>query len=525
METRKRRWIMITGMLGFVTLYVLTNLIDNLGMAYFAVALECYLLLDVLFSAWIPDCVEKLVRSRMVKEQYKNAEKVFKTAFFYALIVGMFGSLLLYLCAEVLCGKIFAAKEAALALKILSPVFALNAIAVVLQGYFQGLGTAMPTVVSGVLRQVLGLSFGALFGTILSSYGKKAAALLHNETFAFMYGAAGVAVGFLLAGLLTVLFLLLVYLGAGRRAHRRSREGMRLSEDSIEILRGLMVMMLPMAAIGLLMRAGTLFGLWIYQSAPGEEAVSIASFGGFYGKFLMVAGFVTLLALICCAGVETTVVHSIKKEEYKNAKTYLSGGMQSVWILTLFFAAVGFVLAPCFVSETEIAACMKHGAFLPAFLAMGIFFSHVLYAIYKKKTVLLSLLAAFGGFLVTAIAGVQLSKGNIVILVYAWQVFAVIFCLANGFILFKSIRLNPEWLRMVVLPLFVAFVSGICMFFLSGALRSVLGGTLTGLICLVAGGLCYTLLLFVFRCIREKDLYVLPGGIILQKAGRFLHLL
>lgn len=528
MEIRKKRLLLMTGMLGFVSMIVLTSLIGNLGMAYFAIALESYLLLDVLLSACVPDYVEKMVRSRMAKAQYKNADKVLKTTFFYALITGICGSVFLFCFAEMICGKLFHAKEAALALKILAPAFCMNAVSAVLQGYFQGIGTAMPTLVSGILKQLLNLSFGALFGYMLFDYGKKAAALLHSEKFSFMYGAAGVATGFLLASVLILMFLLFIYLGAGRRMRRHSKEGMRLSEDGIDVLRQLLFMLLPAAAAGFLLRTGTFLGTAVYQSYHAEETASLASFGSFYGRYLSFAGLVTVLALVCCAGTETTVIHSLRKEEYKNAKNYLAGGMQSIWILTLFPAAVCFVLSPYFMEGEELSdavKCMRHGFLLPVFLPMGIYFSHILMETGRQKKVLLSRFIAFCFFIAAAFLGGALLKGDLLLLVYALQTFAVVHCLVNGFFLLRETRCDPEWIRLFLLPFLAAGITGCCIFLLSKALLSLFGGLLTGLVCLLTGGFCYLILIFVFRCIREKDLYVLPGGMILRKVGIFLHLL
>lgn len=526
MEVRKNRFVLAAMLAGFAVLFLFTGLIGNLGMAYFAIAMECCLLVYALLFAGLPCCIERFVKSRMAKEQYKNADIVLKTALFYALVTGIIGSLFLFFIAELFCGKVLQAKEAALALKIMSPLFLVNGISAVLKGYFQGIGTAMPTVVSGGLKQLLTLSFGALFGYILYGYGKKAAALLQNEHFIYMYGAAGVALGFLLAGLLTLLFLLLIYLGAGRRVRRRGKEGMRLSENGAEVFRGLMGMMLPLAGTGFLLRAGTLLGLGIYQSYPNDKTLMLASFGGFYGRYLMIVGMITVLALICCALIETTVIHSVKKEEYKNTKNFLAGGMQSIWVLTLFLGAAVCALSSCFFKETEdVVKCMRHGALFPVFLAMGIYFSHILNEIDKKKTALLSLAVSLLAFFATAFISGSILKGNILLFVYAWLVFAVVHCLVNGFFLLRATRLNPEWLRMFLLPFLAAVVTGVCMFFLSGAFLSILGGTITGILSFVVGGICYLVLLFVFRCIREKDLYFLPGGPVLQRVAKKLHFL
>ncbi|MGN1147319.1 MAG: oligosaccharide flippase family protein [Lachnospiraceae bacterium] len=529
MEIRKKQLIIITKILGFVTMIILANLIGNLGIAYFAAAAESYILLQLLFSSAVPDCAEKLIRSRMAKGQYKNADKVLVASVGYGIVAGILGSLLLFFLSGPVC-RILHVPEAALTLKLLAPAFFMNTISAVLQGYFQGIGTAMPTVISGIMKQVFSLSFAALFGYMMQSYGEKAAALLHNSKYSAMYGAAGAALGILLAAFLTMCFLLLVYAGAGRKARAKTKEGMRLTEDGIEVLRLLLLSMLPVAGARALGRASVLVGLSVYQGVQADELTGLTAYGAFYGKYLMLTGIVAALAILLCTGVENTVVLAMKKEEYKNAKNHLIGGIQSIFMFTGFFAMLNFVLAPCLIklffgSDDIAASCMRHGFLLMIFVPMGLYFAHILEGIGRKKTMLLDLLGSFGVFVIALMIGMKGTEGNILSLVYAQLCFAIVFCLSNGFFILRITRCNPEWLHVFVFPALASVVTGLCLLLLSKALISLTGEIFAVLICTAIGGICYLILIFVFRCITERDLYVIPGGKFLYKVGTFLHLL
>ena len=104
METRKKRWVLGTQAAGLTVLMGMSGVIGSWGMAYLGIALEICLLLETFGFLYLPDYVEKMIRSRIQKAQYKNADKVLKAALLYALGVGIVGSLLLFFAADALCG-------------------------------------------------------------------------------------------------------------------------------------------------------------------------------------------------------------------------------------------------------------------------------------------------------------------------------------------------------------------------------------------------------------------------------------
>lgn len=525
METRKKRWLLGIYAAGFGVIALMVHVIGNSGMAYLGTALACFLLPEALLFLCLPAYMEKMIRSRVQKSQYKNADVVRRTAFFYALLTGAAGCVLLFFSADAVCGRLFGLKEAAFALKLLAPAFLLDAVCAVLQGFFQGNGTAMPTVVSAVLRQFMNLTLGTLFGNIMQGYGKKAAALLHNEHVTFMYGAAGAAVGILLAAVLELMFLLLIYLLAGRRLLRSKREGLRLSEDGTEVLGQLVRLLLPVGICCALVHACGLTGLGIFAAGNGTDI--LPGLGAYYVQALLPGGIVCILALCLAAGTEGNVVRAYHAEESKNARSFLNGGMQGIWMFALFFGTMGFVLSPYLSMEGEEAAVryIRHGLLFPVLLAMGLYFANILWELDRRRTVLLSFAAAFAASVCTALVCNAVLEGDLLLMVYAWNAFALLLCAVNGLVLLKMTRLNPEWIRQFLMPLFVAAITGLCIFLLVRALCSFLGELLTGFIGALTGCFCYVVLLFVFQCIREKDLYFLPGGRLLRKIGNFLHLL
>lgn len=105
-------------------------------------------------------------------------------------------------------------------MKVLAPGLFIVSVLGVLRGYFQGLGTMVPTAVSQVIEQIVNAVISLAGASILFGIGIKAAEKQNNDLMGPAYGAAGGTLG-TIAGALSALFFLLfaffVYRGVIRR--------------------------------------------------------------------------------------------------------------------------------------------------------------------------------------------------------------------------------------------------------------------------------------------------------------------
>lgn len=536
MDNRKRQIRILTAILGMIGLLLLGRQITPAGIACLAAIVEIHLFFSGLLTECIPDYAAKLIRGRVAKAQYKNAKLVFSAVCLYSIAAGLFGSFLLFVFARPLA-TFLGMEDAVLGMKLLAPAFFCNAVAGGIMGYFQGMGTATPTVVSGVLKRLFEVTFSLLFGYILYGYGQRTAALLHKESVAYMYGAAGAAGGFLLASLLSLCFLMLLYLGSAKTMKKRRTEGMRLTENKEELIRQLVVGMLPLAGFFVLNRIVLLLGQLLYHRYRPE---AVSAYGSYYGGYLTVAGIVIALALFITAGVEHTLLRSYKREEYGNAHNQLTGGILSIVLSAGFFSVLCSCMAPQLMSlwqasDTVAAHCLQMGFIMPIFMALGIFFGRILNGMGKRRIVLLNVLSAVVCYVLTAIifgsikgivdAEEQIvSSGAVDMLLFAQLVFSIVYCVANGILLFKTMQFTPEWIRLTILPIAALGVTGLCVFLICRAFADTLGAAFVVLLGTAAGAVCYPVLLFVLHCIRKEDLAYLPGSGILRKIGMILHL-
>ncbi len=529
-KIKKNQFMLLIEIFGLVTMILFFNLIGNLGMFYFAAALEVYLLFDTLFLKYVPEYMEKMVRSRMGKEQYQNADKVIKTIMPICLLIGFVISVLLFSLSDVLACELFGIKEMGLVLILLSPAFFFSAIGAGMQGYFQGLGTAMPSIVFHTLKRLFGLTFSMVFGYILLQYGKNVAALLRNEHFESMYATAGVALGMTLAVILADLFLGIVYLGAGRRAKSKKKEGMRLTEDSPEICKQFLLHMIPDSGYHFLLRLPIFISI-LFCIGKSEHLES--QYGAFYVQYLVVLGILIYSSKLFITNKSNILTIQVKKEETKNAKNHFACGLQALLLYTCFFVSMTIALYPSlskvlFKDQTFSVQMMQYimfGGIIAVLVPISQYFAYILIETGKRRTAIINNGISLIFYFLFLVISSGFINNRLLIVVMGFGVLSLVSCLLNGFFLFRLLHYHPDWFRSIILSAGIPILIGIITFFLRKWLVNPIGDLFTMLACFMVGSIGFIILLYFFRCIREKDFDLMPCGAILKKIGNVFHML
>ena len=145
---------MISRVIGLVYRIPLNGILGNHGMDYYGTAFEIYNVLLIISAYSLPLAVSKLVSARLSKGQRVNAYRMFKGALILALISGGTASLILYFGAPTFTAML-KTPLSVFALKVLAPTILVVAVLGVIRGFFQGLGTMMPSAVSQIVEQIM----------------------------------------------------------------------------------------------------------------------------------------------------------------------------------------------------------------------------------------------------------------------------------------------------------------------------------------------------------------------------------
>lgn len=518
MEIKRKQMILAAYIPGVICLLWLFQKIGDNGAGYLMAAAHCCLLFYLTLLAGLPDAAEKLIRVRMSRGQYKSAGKIWKCALLYGMAAGVLTAGLLYLTAGVWMEKVFYVPYGTISLRLLIPSVALLAVTAVLQGCFQGMGSGMPTVVSKWVQVILAGTFAVFFCRKMMNYGEKAAALLQNQDMPSMYGSAGVALGMTVGCIGSVFFLLIVYMGAGRGAFRKNKEGIKAAENFGTAFRIFISAMAPYMLGGFLLEFPMAAGIFLFQKEQANIYLSVRNYGTFGGKYLMWLCLAVLPTVMGSLPLAGRLLSYMKKEENRQARDCFQVGilwnMLSAGFVAALFAATGFA-----------GGLLRAGSISVLMVSLTVFFCCLLWENGRKKNVFLTL--ALGGicFILVSILCLKITKGSVFSLVWGSLAQMLVMLMVCGFLVLRAFRFRVEWVRSVLFPLLSAAVSGIIMLLLGKVLIPALGNVVGTLICALIGMFTHLIMLLALKCGRERDLALLPGGRVLIKFGKILHLL
>ncbi|NLY82377.1 MAG: polysaccharide biosynthesis protein [Clostridiales bacterium] len=185
----------------------LTNLIGEVGMAYYGVAYPIYSLFMVLSTTGLPVAISKMVSERVAHENYGGAHRVFKVSIMVLSSIGLFSFLICYFGAGAIANAV-GNSGAELSIKAIAPALLIVPIVSSFRGYFQGRQDMRPTATSQLIEQIIRVAVGLSLSFVFVKTSMEAAAA--GATFGASVGAVG--------GLLTIV---LIYFVSRKKIYRQ----------------------------------------------------------------------------------------------------------------------------------------------------------------------------------------------------------------------------------------------------------------------------------------------------------------
>lgn len=238
--------VVITKVIGVVYRIPLTNLLGDEGNGFYGYAYQVYAFALMISSLSLPTAVSKLVSTRVASGQKRNAFRAFLCSLLFAVIVGFIVSLVIFLGAGAISEHMMKAPLSVYALRVLAPGLFIVAVMAVLRGYFQGLGTMMPTAVSQVIEQIFNAVVSIVGAGVLFDIGARVGEERGEELLGPAYGAAGGTLGTVigaLTGLIFLLFVLWMFKSVIKQQLKRDRT--RKRESYSHLLKALIMIAVP----------------------------------------------------------------------------------------------------------------------------------------------------------------------------------------------------------------------------------------------------------------------------------------
>lgn len=516
--------VVITKVIGVVYRIPLTNILGDEGNGFYGYAFQVYAIALMLSSLSLPTAVSKLVSARMAVNQKRNAFRVFLCSLAFAVIVGLIISLAIFLGAGAISEHMMKAPLSIYALKVLAPGLLIVAVMAVIRGYFQGLGTMVPTAISQIIEQIINAVVSIVGASVLFGIGTKAGQKTGEELLGPAYGAAGGTLGTVIgaaAGLLFLLFVLFLFKGVIKKQLRHDRRAER--ESYSHILKILILTAVPVIFSTAIYNINQILDLTIFnhimdsQGFVEQEYMALQGiYTGKYDPLINVPMSIPYALSTSIVPALTAVVMAGKKR-----KTHYQ--IDQTLRLTMIFtipSCIGFIV----LASPLMVLLFNDAGKTPARLLM---LGSIVIVLYGWSTITNSVLHGLNYMSAPAkhaAIALVLHLGAIVLMlmVFKWNVyalvgsnivFAIIMCYLNQRKIRQVCGYKVNVRRIFVKPVIAAIVMGIVTYAVFLLFDMLIGGRVfPTLIAIVVAIIVYAVLILKLGALSKADVLALPMG-------------
>ena len=332
---------MIVRVIGLLYRAPLTAIIGDEGNGYYGTAYNIYTIILMVSSYSMPSAISKLMAQKLAVGEYRNANRVFRCALTYGVLVGLVGSGLLFFGARFLVPDV-----AVCVLQVFAPTVFLFGILGSMRGYFQARGSMVQTSVSQILEQLANavVSIAAAWLLMQTAVGA-------DPTRRAQLGAMGSALGTGAGVLIALLFMAFCF--------RRSREGRKAEilsdatgkeEKYRTFLRDTVLVITPFMLSGVIMNLTTSLNQTIYMrmlidwKGAGETATTTL-YGIFSNKAVVISNIPISIATAVSSAIIPGISAAYARRDEAGARRQVGNAIRITSIIAIPSAVGLAVLA------------------------------------------------------------------------------------------------------------------------------------------------------------------------------------
>lgn len=535
----------------------LNRILGKEGMGYYSSAYSVYSIMLIVSSYSLPVAVSKMVATRLAKKEYRSSIRILKASLFYATIAGGIAAALLWFGADFFA-KAMEMEYSAYALKTLAPTIWIMAYLGVLRGYFQGIGSMIPTAVSQVFEQIVNAIVSVAAASYLFGQGLLTNLVYDSQSYSYGFGAAGGAIGTgagAFIALLFVLFIFFSYRPTMKRQVRRDRNTRLETYGEISYI--MCITILPVIISSAIYNVTTVVDNFIFGNAMSflqREGEIASSWGVYMGQYHLLFNIPVAIA----NSLSSSLIPSLSRAVASRSKAQVISKVNTVIRFSMIVAipsTIGLTVLAGPISNLLFAG--EDNAMLVRMTVIGsvavVFFSlstvtnAVLQGINRMKTPIYNAAISLVIHVIVLTLMMYVFKLGIYSVVYSNILFALTVCLLNAWSMKRYLRYRQEKLKTFVLPAIAAAFMGAACYgvyrlvftsldaLVAGAEKISIGPISIGsyqfcnlfgtLLAILAAVIVYGVLLIKIKCINAQELSGMPGGTKVVRLAKRFHLL
>lgn len=500
-------------LLGLVYTLYLTNRqnFGDKGNGICASGYQIYALLLTVSSIGVPSAISKLVSERVAVGDNKGAYRIFKIAFATFSLIGLTGSLLLFLGAKVVANSWLQIPEAEMTLVSLSPAIFFVTVASVFRGYFNGRQKISVGAKSQTLEQV--------FKTLLTIIVVEIVAILSNVSTEWM--AAGANLATTLATFLGFSYLFLYYKSERKEIAREIRNSVNYKYQRVSmIIKKILYVSIPITLTAIMSSINKNIDSFtvvrnLKKFMPEDTATSL--YGILGGK----VDTLTSLPLAINVAFATALVPAIAAAKARRDK-------KTITEKTSFSLLVSMLIGlPCTVGMYIFAGPILNllfpnasdGAVILQISSLTIIFTildQTINAVLQGYGKLMLPTVALGiGVIVKFILNITLIP-NPSFGIYGAAIGSVA-CHAVAFYIVmsslgKTVKLKLTFKKLVIKPALATTIMAICSYFIYSTLSGIIIERLATIIAIIFAIVIYIIAVLKLRIFTRKEFEMMPAG-------------
>lgn len=525
----------ITRIIGIVYRIPVANILGTEGQGFYATAFSIYNIALLLTSYSLPLAVSKLISARVSKGERKNAMRIFKGALWFAFIVGSAVACIVFFFSDFIAKTIMSMAPSAYALRVLAPGLLIVAVMGVLRGFFQGMGTMMPTAISQILEQIVNAVVSIIGASYLLEMGKKAAEKANNDSVAYAYGAAGGTLGTVcgaLFGLLFLLFVMKIYSPTIKKQLKRDHSKKRESYREIYMI--LLMTIAPVILSTAIYNISETIDIGMFGSIMAAQGHSLKERSDLLGRFSSHYNVLINIPLAVANALGASLIPSLTAAVAVGNKKQIHSKIAMAIRFSMMIAIPSFVgflvlanpiLALLFNGNIDISANMlRLGAITVVFYCMSTVTNAILQGLNKMTIPVKHGAISLGIHLVGLLIMLVIFKMGIYAVVASNIIFSLSMCILNARSLKHDAGYRQEVKNTFLIPSIASIVMGGVAFVIYFLCNLVISQNVAVIIALIVAVLIYAVSLLKLGGLSSEEILALPKGSTLLSLFRKLHL-
>lgn len=531
----------ISRIIGLIYRIPMTDIIGDLGNNYYGCAFDIYNVMLIISSYSLPLAVAKIVSAQMAKGRKKMAYRVFQCAMIFAIVMGTISALIVYFGADFFTRSLLKTPNSLFALQILAPALVVVAVLGVIRGFFQGIGTMIPSAISQVIEQLVNAVVSVWAAYVLYQYGTKVGGILGNpKQYAAAYGAAGGTLGTNLgsvAGLLFVLVVFLAYMKVFKRQMRRERNA---KMDSFGYTFGILVAtVLPVLLSTIVYSIAGILDQGIFKNIAllqgySENDIDIW-WGVFSGKYKLMINVPISIASALAASSVPALTAAFTDRNMAQVRTQINAAMRFIMIIALpctvglavLARPIFTILFPGTIETIDLSVSMMvFGACAVIFYSISTLSNGLLQGINRLKEPVTNGAIALVAHLFLLVILMMFFRLNIYAVVAANAFLGLLMCVLNGLAIKRYSGYRQEIVKTFLIPGICSGLMGVvCYFTYHGLLAATDQIYFAFFLSFFAACAVYAVSLLLLKGISEDEIRRFPKGEWIVRIAKKCHLL